>query len=280
MRTSWRLLPLALLLAGCGGGTPAAGLAKAPALPGPEVRCALAKSSMRPVIIEWPSADRGMLESRARDGLVVVRFDGCEMEVLPNCSVESTYKYEPFTPAREHKAITDADSLYASLPLGAVRLEGELKRVGELDVDTMLVGRWQARDSGFKKADLEGFCTGATHVVTAMSVGAFRLTTAAGADVAGDGRVAVAGARGTSRERRATLSEDGNAEACASATTRDGVPPAGCAAPIRLELSVLDGKAPVCPKGEKWNGSRCGGGGGSNDALPALVLLGAGLFLL
>jgi hypothetical protein len=41
----------------------------------------------RPLIVEWPSADRAALEAQASHGLVVVRYEGCEMEVLRQCRV-------------------------------------------------------------------------------------------------------------------------------------------------------------------------------------------------
>jgi hypothetical protein len=35
------------------------------------------KSQDKPLIVEWPSAERVEPESEMQDGLVVVRYDGC-----------------------------------------------------------------------------------------------------------------------------------------------------------------------------------------------------------
>lgn len=49
-------------------------------------RCQLAPSRLRPLIVEWSGADRGSLELRLRRGIVAVRYDGCELEILAGCT--------------------------------------------------------------------------------------------------------------------------------------------------------------------------------------------------
>ena len=57
-------------LAGCGGSTAASELAKAPEFnPKGQTKCSIAASQARPLIVEWPSTDRGDLEAAAKKGV-------------------------------------------------------------------------------------------------------------------------------------------------------------------------------------------------------------------
>ena len=90
--------------------------------------------------------DRAALEGRIKQGLVAVRYRNCEMELISNCSVAGSYRYISVTPKSETVRITNADELYAKIPIGAVKLEGQLERDGALNVDMVLVGRHEADD--------------------------------------------------------------------------------------------------------------------------------------
>ena len=221
-----------LAVAGCGGGGPAMRLAAPPSL---EVaglqRCALAPSQMRPLVVEWAAADRGSLEVQLQQGPVVVRYEGCELEVLPGCTVPGRYDYAGFTHKRDRVTIRSADELYAHMPLGADKLEGRLARSGELEVELDLVGQYLADRETFTRWDLTGQCRGATHVIAAAQVGAFAFaaSTRTEAGLAGAERAA-------SRE---LLNADGDATACAAALPSDAAAPAGCAALLRLEFTPL-----------------------------------------
>src|SRR5690349_20089989 len=118
--------PMAMGLGGCGTSQNAASqLVKAPELPtDKQAKCKVAKSQSEPLIVEWPDAARGRLESVSRRGLVAVRYEGCELAVLPRCTVKSTngaYSYSPITRKQSKVTIKDADELYANMPVGAVK---------------------------------------------------------------------------------------------------------------------------------------------------------------
>src|SRR5437588_3249762 len=85
--------PIALGLGGCSGaaGQNAASHAlKTPELPtDKQSKCKVANSQSEPLIVEWPDAARGRLESVSRHGLVAVRYEGCELAVLSRCTVKS-----------------------------------------------------------------------------------------------------------------------------------------------------------------------------------------------
>ncbi len=222
-------------------------MVKAPEFqPKDQAKCSVGKSQDRPLVVEWPSADRGQVETHAHNrGLVVVRYSGCEMQVLEQCNAPVTYGYSPMTRKRDHVVMRDADDLYANVPVGAAKLEAQLARSGQLDVDMMLVGRWEAERTAVRLDELQGACEGATHVVSALTVGAFTFT--AGADAAAGGGVSVLGARGgaASTSKRETLNADGDENACARSSDYDRRPPSGCGALLRLEVVPLGAAAPA-----------------------------------
>lgn len=230
------------LAAGCGGG--ARQLARPPVYNPPgQSKCSIHKSSDHPLVVEWPSSDRAELEARAKHGLVVVHYSGCEMQLLPQCHVaDSSYRYTPTTRKLEKVVITDDDELYANLPVGAAKLEGTLKKAGRLVVAMHVVGRFDAANPG--KMKLEGLCQGATHVVTGLTAGAFDFYAGAKGEAGGGIGVAGVGAGAKTAEGRETLNRDGDAAACASSSSSDTAPPEDCGALLRVEvtpLSALDG---------------------------------------
>ena len=191
-----------------------------------------------------------MLETQARKGLVAVRYDGCEMEVLPRCTVTTTkYEYAANNPQKTTERIGNANELWAQVPMGAARLEGKLSQYGELNVKIMMGGRWEAANPEVRKSDLHGAdCARATHVITGMTVGAFTLFAGAPSDDS-------SGAR--SDKKRETLSEAGDYEKCEAASDRDTAPVKNCGAVIRVEVADLGAYEFLCPAGTEKQGTQC-----------------------
>lgn len=243
--------PMALSVQACGGtGTNAASqVLKTPELPtDKQAKCKVAKSQSEPLIVEWPDAARGRLESMSRRGLVAVRYEGCELAVLPRCTVKEKkqYDYSPITRKDSKVVIKDADELYASMPVGAVKLEGKLASAGQLDVAMTIVGRYESSMQQVYKQDLEGDCSEATHVVAALTVGSF--TFSAGSDAAVSGAASIGGAGGGAKSlaQRETLQHDGDETACTKASLADKTPPEGCGALLQIEVMPLSkGARPV-----------------------------------
>jgi hypothetical protein len=237
------VLVVALVLPGCrrtGGAAEA--LTQAPTLEEStgQAKCGVRKSADKPLIVEWPAADRAALESRASRGLVAVRYEGCEMEILTTCTATGQYDYVGLTQKREGVRITNADELYAKLPVGAAGLEAKLERAGQLNVDMAIVGRREANANRFTERDLEGRCDEATHVVTGLTVGAFSFYTGAGAEVGGAVTFGNAGVGASSAHEREILKTDGDQLACATASSVDVAPPEGCGALLRVEVVPVD----------------------------------------
>jgi hypothetical protein len=222
-------------------------------------RCGGAGQMVRPLIIEWAATDRASLESRLRRGLVVVRYEGCVVEVLRECAApEGAYDYLGITRKSDQITIRTADELYVNMPLTAVTLEAKLAKAGELNVSMALVGNYEAQRARFDISELQGRCEGATHVVAAAQVGAFEFYTGAAAEIGTEVDVEkVAGVGARSSASREILNHDGNEDACLSSTPSDTIPPPECGALLRLELSALDGIVSTCQPGSVWNGSAC-----------------------
>jgi hypothetical protein len=238
------LVPLVLAclaVAACGGGNVASHIAKTPDYdPAGQSKCSVRTSQAEPLVVEWPPAERGRLEAAVHEGLVAVHYSGCEMELRPYCRVKSErYKYAPLTRKRDEVSIKDEDELYAQLPAGAARLEGKLKSAGELHVDMTLVGRWESESGRVSRDELEGDCDDATHVVSAVTVGAFTFTAGAQANVGGHGSGFGVSAGASSDAKREMLTQDGDASACTASTGRDATPPDGCGALIRIEVAPI-----------------------------------------
>jgi hypothetical protein len=236
-------LPAVLVLLGaCAYESPAVRarglLPRAPAEGG---RCQVAASQSSPLVTEWPASEKANLEVLLRSGPVAVAYTGCSMRVLSECRLRGGYRWTRTTPSTDALEINDADELYAKLPLGAVSLEGELKRSGKLSVQTMVSG--QLRVDGATVADVptDGPCAQATHLVTALSLGAFALK--AGGKKSGgiSADVTSVGEAGLKREKSADLLRSaGDFDSC-SAGTDDG-PNLNCASPIQAFLAPLPGR--------------------------------------
>ena len=132
----------ALGLGACGGARPEAQPPKLD-LQG-QSKCSVKGGTRRPLIVEWPSADRGGLEASAKKGVVAVRYVGCEMEVLRQCKVPGSYVYTPVTRKEDQVSIRNADELYATIPVHAASFEGKLAASGRLDVAMTIVGGYEA----------------------------------------------------------------------------------------------------------------------------------------
>lgn len=222
-------------------------------------RCGGTGQIVRPLIIEWPATDRASLEGRLGRGVVVVRYEGCVVEVMRDCSAPTFgYDYAAITRKNDRVAIRSADELYATLPLTAVELEAKLAKAGELNIAMALVGNFEAQRARFDISELQGRCEGATHVIAAAQVGAFEFYAGSGAEIGTSVEVEnVAGVGGRSSASREMLNQDGDATACETSTPGDASPPAQCGALLRLELTALDGIVPTCQPGSVWNGNSC-----------------------
>ncbi len=225
---------------GCRNDNLAGALAQAPSYaPADQARCGVVRSRARPLIIEWPAHDRSRLESMIESGrsLVAVRYEGCEMEVIAGCGAPGGYRYQGVQPKRDDYTFKRADDLYAKIPLGAASLEAELERHGALELEMTVVGRYEGPHEPPARSELRGPCERATHVITGLSVGAFRLASGADAKIRGEvGWGNVGGGAGSSAARGFARS-DGEPDACGG--SREESPPDRCRALLRVEVEAV-----------------------------------------
>ncbi len=168
--------------------------------------------------------------------MVVVSYSGCKMEPLYQCVAPVKYAYVPFGRKFDRVRIRNVDDLYAKLPAFAANFEAQLARSGELEVDLTMVGRWEAERTSLRLAELSGDCQQATHVVSAVTVGAFTFSANAAANAKAEAGALGGLAGGQSQSKREELSSDGNPAACAHASLADTSPPNECGAMLRLEV--------------------------------------------
>ena len=204
-------------------------------------RCHVAASQSSPLVTEWPASEKANLEVLLTTGAVAVAFSCCSKRVLPDCRVRGAYRWTRTTPASDSLEINDADELFAKLPLGAASLEGELKRSGKLSVQTTVAGQLRLEGGGVADVPREGPCAQATHVVSALSLGAFALK-AGGAGNASAGVTIASVGTGIKHENSADLLRSaGDFDSCSQGT--DQGPHANCASPIQAFLTGIPGRA-------------------------------------
>jgi len=256
---------LATLCGGCGAtpSLPDGKPAKAPAMPKQFASsCDPSKQSTRPLVVDWSAPDRAALESQARQGALVVHYEGCHLEVLRRCKApkKHAYSYTAITPKDEVVRMTSADELHANLPVYAATLEGKLAEKGELSASMRIVGEWGSPGQPPAADQVDGECEGATHIVSALTVGAFRFEAGAKKEAAAGVTVLGAGAGASTARSTETLSQDGDVGLCSASARGDAVPPDGCGALLRLELVPLLAKGegiPTCGPGTKLVGKKC-----------------------
>jgi hypothetical protein len=229
---------LALLVGGCAS-MPTGSVEPPRYAPEDQATARATKSSARPLVLEWPAADRAALEAQRAKGVVVVRYAQHEMEVLRGCRADAAYRYASITPKEEGLVFHTTDELDAAMPIHAVRLEAKLREKRSLNVGMTIVGMYESDARGWRGTDLQGDCTGATHVVRALAVGAFEISASAAVSAGVSVKAPIGGAGATHDEAREVLHRDGTKSACAKATLRDAGPPYDCGAPLRLEVAAI-----------------------------------------
>jgi hypothetical protein len=223
-------------LGGCGGaGSPLR--ASAPKLSDDEALCRAAALRETPLVTEWTSAEKASLQARLRSGGLAVEYTGCSMRPLLSCDVRGSYRWQRTTLSSETIAIQSKDELFAKLPLGAFALEGELARAGLLQVRTMVGGQYVLEGGTAADVPDYGDCARATHLLSAVSIGSFKLNS--GGSLRGEATVGVGelGGEATSASSETMLREAGDFESCKLST--DETPEMGCSSPIQAFLVPL-----------------------------------------
>ena len=232
-----------LLLAGCLTSHPLGPILPASA-PGEGAKCKAAVSQGSPIVTEWPASEKANLEAALMQGTVVVAYSGCSMRVLPQCRVKGYYNWQHTTPTADVMTINNEDELYSKLPLGAVSLEAELKRSGNLEMKTVVSGQVRLVEANPADIGTEGECAQATHVLGALSIGAFTLSRAANGEGKAGVEVAETANAGIKASRKNELMRAaGVPDSCGEST--DEAPHPNCRSPIQAFLWPIPGRGAV-----------------------------------
>jgi formylglycine-generating enzyme required for sulfatase activity len=220
--------------------------------------CPSATDALTPLVVEWPATDRATIDSLAQRGPVVVRYENCKIDPMPACRAPGEYAYAPVNRKRQIDDVTTAFDLYAKLPVGAGRLESTLRERGALRVVSVIVGVRASSRPRVAQAELTGECAGATHVLRAMTLGAFRFF--AGADARATTDIGIGGFGSSSSAT--LLQSDGQIPACDRSLASDRAPPKECGALTRLDLEPIGSPAQTSVPG-----------GGAMVKIPAATIL-------
>jgi hypothetical protein len=210
--------------------------------PTPLAKCQVAASHEQPLVTEWPASYKARLEALLHEGAVAVEYSGCELRIVDTCRIPGSYAWKKTTLSTDTTDIRDEDDLYAKLPLGAVSLEGQLKTSGSLHVQTTVSGQMQLVGT-VGEATSGAECSRATHLVTALSVGAFKLV--AGGDVKAGAGVEThgVGVHGSGSESKSIVRAAGDPASCERATKDE--PSGECRSPIQIFLTPIRRSVPL-----------------------------------
>lgn len=243
-RAALELLGLFAAVAGCGNAPLAAAVVPNEGRDtSPLAKCRVAASQDQPLVTEWPASYKARLEAKLLEGGVAVEYLGCELRIVDRCKLSGSYEWRRTTLSTDTTDIRNEDELYAKLPLGAAHLSGELRTSGSLHVKTTVAGQMELVGQAADDVTSGAECSRATHLVLALSIGAFELV--AGGEVSGKAGAGVGNleAGGGVHQSKSTLRSAGDPAGCAEAT--EGEPSPDCRSPIQIFLSPIRRSVPL-----------------------------------
>ena len=187
-------------------------------------------------VVDLESNQRSDLELAMKDGLAVVSYDCRALKIVKDCRVKGSYSYAGVTPKEDVVKLSSRDEVAANLPVGGAKLAAGLERGKTIDIALIMVGKQRSTRREVIKADLEGECSGATHVVRGAYVGAYALSTGTVGEVRAAAQVFGAGTDAKSRAEKQVGKSDGNPAVCKGASRGATSAPDQCGAALRIEL--------------------------------------------
>ena len=237
------LLPLAVA---CGGSGPPptmqgrAGLLSQTAI---AQKCeAAAKGHDRPFVVEWDATDLASFEALAHRDTVVVKYEGCDIQVLDQCTDPNipgklgAYGLPQFTSGTvQGFDIANQGELYAKLPLGAASLSGKVEAGEALHLKYFVSGVATDSRATLYSSDIASMagCAGATHFVWGYNLGAFELGSSEQNAEEGHASFGNAGGGGSHGHQQSNVANGGSLASCETNDQR------ACRVPIRLVLRPI-----------------------------------------
>jgi hypothetical protein len=203
-----------------------------------------------PLIVDWKPEERADLEEAIHDGVAIMEWSDAGLRLLRGCHLDGEYGYLPVQMKKDLVRLETAEEVKANLPLGAAgllgKIGGELGRGATLDIAMAMVGKRRTTWHDVTDQDVKGKCSGASHFVRALLVGAFAMKTGSKTHAAAAVEIFGAGAGGSLASSKDVNRADGKLDECEKATGEEAKPPAQCAAVLRLELEpITKGAAPA-----------------------------------
>lgn len=226
----------------------------------------LGANKLRPYVVDWKADERVRLETRMRQGGVILGITEEGPTVLTRCHLAARYNFSSVTPRDESLIMNNRASLAANLPVAALSVAAEFEQGALVELDWTMVGLQTLDVPSVRRSDLQGECDGATHYVAEIIVGAFEIHSRNSmSGGVGAGPVMLSDGQSVDLRRR-----DGSMTACQSARADQPTPPSECATMIQVELLpiTLDPSSaaavvarreerPTCPTGFAWSGTSC-----------------------
>lgn len=208
---------------------------------GGKYRCADVSGRSDPWLVEWVGTNKARIQAASQDGVLLVRYASCELEVLYGCEREGDYALVATTPSSSTEYITSQEDIFAKLPIGALNLAAEFRAGDRWSLDYVIVGMRRARTAAFGRDALSDGCARATHFVSGMAIGAYRLVSEARRRAGVEAGFSGAGAGASTAAGAGTLRQDGFPETCAGEQARADDP--RCQAIVQLFLEPLGERA-------------------------------------
>ncbi len=211
--------------------------ASASAGKGSKYQCPDVTDATDPWLIESEPTLKVRIQSRAQKGVLLVKYTGCNLEVLYGCEQAGQYEFTATTRSKQTEYIRSQDELFAKVPIGALKLAGEFQQGDLWALNYVLVGTQDTSIQEIDHSTLSGKCAEATHFVQGMAVGAYELTSQAYQEGSGEVTLRRAGGRGASGGKAELVRSDGLYEKCTKQETQGDVP--ACQAIVQLFLKQL-----------------------------------------
>lgn len=126
-----------------------------------------------PWVVDATVEQRRALNRARSRGSMVFAYDCRGLRLLEGCRAPGSYTFAAITPQPQALQLDDTDSYAAKLPLTAPTAP---LGIGEsLRVEALTVGVWSSTTQATHVEELDGSCSGATHIARNVVVGAFTL---------------------------------------------------------------------------------------------------------
>ena len=239
--------------------------------------CKAGQEDDRPFVINWDATDLALFESLAQRDVVLVKYQGCDLQVLDECQDEGVPgKYGAYEPTRwtsgtvEGFDVRNEGELYAKLPLGAATLSSKVAAGQSLTLSYYVSGTRTATRRSLYAGDIGAnpACAGATHFVWGYNLGAFELNSSERTEVEAEAGAFNVGAGGANRNEANRLRKGGDLPSCTSDSARDL---AACKVPLRLVLrNIKTGDKPGATAGAEPAAANADPGGAGATLTPAM----------